>query len=542
MQSTFEDSAADELLLGKFVNEVGRKVPHWGDRSTIVGATPLTDITKDLIECAKVEYGLDISEKNANVFGKFESNALSGSVKVRPAVHIVEHAIKTGKLRRNQPLFEATSGNFGLSLGFLGKKLGLKAIVLVSRKLQKGVLDQLASEGVDAIDLDIDVCPAPGLKMDPGTLAARAVASRIRDKLCEFGCFDMKAFDNSRAEIEDLLAKQDAIGLARFLALIFGGFCPEQYDNELNVKAHQTITGPEIDQQLHALGNSLGDYDVVCTFGTGGTSGGLSRYVKDVYGTKSVRVIFPLLNQDVAGIRSKQKASGLRFFEPERYLGIHEVDFTAAKKLLRFFVTKKGYDIGESSALALFAVMQMINYGAGTRFIAILGDGIHKYRQSLDKERAREEEKDLEVTFQEASSDIANYSQVLWTHGTYVPTAEGIRLISSALGCVAHQIKVANPKDVEQVIDDKYDDGELPYGLKELLPSRLENDHDRSGEKKRKLLVMCMSGKTSLAVVQSLANKGVQAVSLTGGITGLSTNEGVQISRLVQAREAEGKS
>ena len=37
-------------------------------------------------------------------------------------------------------------------------------------------------------------------------------------------------------------------------------------------------------QQLQEQGNSLGDYEIVCTFGTGGTSGGLSRYVSEKYG------------------------------------------------------------------------------------------------------------------------------------------------------------------------------------------------------------------------------------------------------------------
>jgi hypothetical protein len=45
----------------------------------------------------------------------------------------------------------------------------------------------------------------------------------------------------------------------------------------------------------------------------------------DKYGKKSLHVIFPLSNQDVAGIRTKEKAAGLKFYEPELYGGQHEV-------------------------------------------------------------------------------------------------------------------------------------------------------------------------------------------------------------------------
>ena len=63
-------------------------------------------------------------------------------------------------------------------------------------------------------------------------------------------------------------------------------FCPEQYDNELNIQAHRTITAVEIDQQLHENEDSLEDYRIVCSFGTGGTSGGLSKYMNEKYDKK----------------------------------------------------------------------------------------------------------------------------------------------------------------------------------------------------------------------------------------------------------------
>src|SRR5207249_5814214 len=140
-------------------------------------------------------------------------------------------------------------------------------------------------------------------------------------------CLDTSVFDNARGYVEALLAKQDVINLAELLARIYDGFCPEQYDNEPNVRSHGTTTAPEIDQQLKAHGYSLGDFRIITAFGTGGTSTGLAKYSQANYGRKPVHVVFPLPNQDVAGIRTRDKAVGLRFYQPELYGGEHEVDF-----------------------------------------------------------------------------------------------------------------------------------------------------------------------------------------------------------------------
>ena len=127
----------------------------------------------------------------------------------------------------------------------------------------------------------------------------------------------------------------------------------------MNVEAHRTVTGVEIDQQLQENGESLKDYSIVCTFGTGGTSGGLSKYFDEQYNKKGVHVIFPPDQQDVAGIRTVGNADGLKYYNPDKYAGKHQIDFEQAKPLLKFMV-EKGHDMGESSALELYAALQMI--------------------------------------------------------------------------------------------------------------------------------------------------------------------------------------
>ncbi len=517
MQEINKGTNIDSILLEHFERDIWSKVPHLEEKPgevRVVNATPLIDITEDLKECAKKEYGLDLADKDLRVFGKFDSNLLAGSIKVRPAVQIIHDAIVTGKLRRGQTIFEATSGNFGIALGQIAK-LGLDVVTLVSRKLQEGVFAELRNEKIRIINLDMDICPAPGMKDNPNLLAAKATASNIRSQLSELG-FDPAIFDRSSSEVEALLAGQDIINLAKLLAKIYGCFCPEQYDNELNIEVHRTVTAVELDQQLRQQGHSLAEFRIVCTFGTGGTSGGLSRYLMEKYGKKSLHVVFPLGDQDVAGIRTKGKALGLKFYEPERYAGQHEVDFGQAKHLLKFFVDK-GHDIGESSALALYAVMQMTNFGGyGGKFVVIIADGIQKYRRSME---TIEKQNRLQVNLQEAISNIGDYNRVLWIHTQYTPRKEGIELIANSLGVDESKISVPKARDVERLLATQ----EIPKELDSAL-----------GGADGKSLLVCMMGNTSLMVARVLAGKGIAAESLNGGINALSQGKGQQITQLVR--------
>jgi cysteine synthase/rhodanese-related sulfurtransferase len=507
----------DNILLEHFQQEIWSKVPHLEEKqgeTKVVNPTPLIDITEDLKDCAKNVYNLNLADADLRVFGKFDSNLPTGSIKVRPAVHIIHDAIVTGKLRSGQTIIEATSGNFGIALGQLSK-LGLGVVTLVSRQLQEGVFEELRSENIRIMDLDMDICPAPGMKDNQNLLAAKAASANVRSQLSELG-FDPAIFDKASSEVQSLLASQDIINLAKFLAKIYGFFCPEQYDNELNIDVHRTVTAAEIDQQLHEKGNSLEDFRIVCTFGTGGTSGGLSRYLSEKYGKKSLHVVFPAADQDVAGIRTKDKASGLKLYEPEIYAGQHEVDFEQAKPLLKFFVDK-GRDIGESSALALYAVIQMANFGGGGKFVVIIADGIQKYKKNLEEMTKKQNR--TQVSLQEAASNVGEYDRVIWIHTQYTPLEEGIELIAKSLGVDKGKISVPKARTAEQLLATQ----QIPEELSKAL----------QGSKGKSLLV-CMAGKTSLMAAKVLAGKGIVTESLTGGITELPQGRGRQLYELIR--------
>ena len=507
----------DKLLLEKFEREIWSKIPYLKE-GRVVNATPLIDLTDDLKECAKSIYKFDISDLNLKVYGKFDANLVSGSIKVRPAIHIIHDAIKTGKLKSGQTIIEATSGNFGIALGQMSK-LGLTVISLVSRKLQEGVFKELRNENIRIMDLDMDICPAPGMKdSDADALAAKATAANIRSQLTELG-FDPVIYDNAISEVESLLAAQDIINLAKLLAKIYDCFCPEQYDNELNIDAHRTITAVEIDQQLRENGDSLEDFRIICAFGTGGTSGGLSKYMNEKYGKKSVHVVFPPTGQDVAGIRTKEKADGLKLYNPDAYEAEHEIDFEQAKYLLKFFVDK-GHNIGESTALALYAILKMISMGDKGKFVVVVADGIEKYRKNLE---AISKNQRIQVSLQDAASSVQEYDKIVWVHTQYTPKEEGIEIIAKSLGIDKGKISIPKASTIEKLLTTQ----EVPNELNKELEGT-----------KGKSLLICMAGNTSLMATKVLASKGIVTESLNGGITNLPEGRSKNPAEYIQiARE-----
>ena len=503
----------DNALLERFEQEIWSKVPHLEEKdgeTNVVNATPLIDLTEDFKECAKSVFKIDLDNADLKVYGKQDSTLLTGSIKVRPAANIIHDAIITGKLTSGQTVIEATSGNFGIALGLLSK-LGLTVIALVSRKLQEGVFEELRNGDIRTMDLDMDICPAPGMEGKQNLMVAKATAANVRSQLSNLG-FETDTFDKEINEIESLLAKQDVINLAKFLAKIYGFFCPEQYDNQLNIDAHRTITGAEIDQQLNEKGDSLENFNLFCTFGTGGTSGGLSKYFSEKYGKKSVYVIFPPSNQDVAGIRTKANADGLKLYDPEIYAEQQEMDWEKAKFLLKFFVDK-GHDMGESSALELYAILQKASTEGGGKFVVMICDGIEKYKKNL---ATVGQEGPTQVSLEEANA--SGYNKVIWIHAQYTPREEGIELIAKSLGIDKSKISVPDARTAQELL------------ATQQIPDALNKDLEGDS----KPLLVCMAGKTSLMAAKVLAGKGVIIDSLIGGITQLPEGQTKQLSQLIK--------
>lgn len=78
--------------------------------SNLIGNTPII----------KIKYKYKNKEKY--IYAKLEQYNLTGSIKDRLALYIIEKAKKNKVLKDNMPIIEATSGNTGIAFSSLGAK------------------------------------------------------------------------------------------------------------------------------------------------------------------------------------------------------------------------------------------------------------------------------------------------------------------------------------------------------------------------------------------------------------------------------------
>ena len=126
-----------------------------------VGNTPVVKITK-------------LAPRNVNLFVKIEAFNPLGSVKDRLALGVIEEAERTGKLRPQQTVIEATSGNTGIGRAMVCAQKGYPLVVTMAetfsverRKLMrflgaKVVLTPAADRGVGMVNKAIELAETHG--------------------------------------------------------------------------------------------------------------------------------------------------------------------------------------------------------------------------------------------------------------------------------------------------------------------------------------------------------------------------------------------
>jgi cysteine synthase A len=166
------------------------------------------------------------------IYAKAEHLNLTGSIKDRMALHILESAYRAGAIRPGDTIAEATSGNTGIALSAIGRALGHPVVIHMP--------DWMSQERVALIR-------AFGARIVPVSKSQGGFLGSIR--LCE-----------------ELRAREGNV------------FLPCQFSNAANVEAHALTTGPEIEAQLAARG--LRPDAFVAGVGTGGTVMGVGRYLR----------------------------------------------------------------------------------------------------------------------------------------------------------------------------------------------------------------------------------------------------------------------
>ena len=206
-------------------------------------------------------------------------------------------------------------------------------------------------------------------------------------------------------------------------------------------------------------------------------------------------------------------------YNPDAYAAEHKVDCGQAKYLLKF-VVDKGHNIGESTALALYTILEMVSDGDKGKFVVVVADGIEKYRKNLEAMSINQR---IQVSLEDAAFSAQDYDKIVWVHPQYIPKEEGIEIIAKSLGVDKEKIVIQKASTVNQLLSTQQ------------IPEEFSKDLDSS---KGKSLLICMAGNTSLMTAQLLASKGIVTESLNGGITNLPDGQGKNPGEYIQiARE-----
>jgi N-(2-amino-2-carboxyethyl)-L-glutamate synthase len=87
--------------------------------SEFIGNTPL------------VELELPFTENRFRIFAKLEMFNPGGSIKDRPALHMIQEAIKTGRVTRDTHLIESSSGNLAIAMAMIAQQMKLKFTAVI---------------------------------------------------------------------------------------------------------------------------------------------------------------------------------------------------------------------------------------------------------------------------------------------------------------------------------------------------------------------------------------------------------------------------
>lgn len=181
----------------------------------------------------------------ALVLGKLEAANPGGSVKDRVAVSLIDAAERDGRLQPGGHIVEPTSGNTGVGLAIVATRRGYRCTFTVPDKVAPEKIALLRAYGAEVV-----VCPTNVEAADPRSYYS--VARSITES-------DPTAFN------------------------------PDQYSNPANPAAHVASTGPEIWKQTAGRVTHF-----VAGAGTGGTLGGIGRYLKSQSSTIKIIAADPV--------------------------------------------------------------------------------------------------------------------------------------------------------------------------------------------------------------------------------------------------------
>jgi cysteine synthase A len=294
----------------------------------LVGNTPLLAID------------LEFRGEKRVVFAKAEQLNMTGSIKDRMALHIMQEGYARGTLKPGDHIFEATSGNTGISIAAIGRAMGHPVTIFMP--------DWMSAERINLIR----------------SLGASIV---LVSK-------DEGGFLGSIERAEDSAAGTD------------GSFLPRQFSNTDNVEAHARTTGPEIWWQLRF--RNLTPDAFVAGVGTGGTVMGAGRFLREHHPPVTLHPLEPANSPTLStGCKvGKHRIQGIsdEFIPPivelESLDDVVSVDDGDAILMAQALATDLGLGVGISSGANLLGALATLErLGGHAVVVTVFPDDNKKY-------------------------------------------------------------------------------------------------------------------------------------------------------------------
>jgi cysteine synthase B len=274
-----------------------------------------------------------VNNKKVHILAKLEGQNLGGSAstKDRVAKYMLDIAVKNGQLNKDKTIIEATSGNTGISLAWLGKKMGYRVTIVMPENMSEERQQLIRIFGAELILT----------KAENGVLGSMNL-------------------------VKEMVSKSDKY------------YMPDQFANPANPLAHYETTGIEI---LKDFPYEKIDY-LVAGIGTGGTIVGVTRRLREKFPHIKTVGVEPPPGDCIQGLRCLETfvppVLDLSFIN-ERVCVTSKQANEAAKKLL----TTEGIFCGQSSGALVHQAVKIANDLDEVNIVAVLPDGGWKYL-SLD--------------------------------------------------------------------------------------------------------------------------------------------------------------
>jgi cysteine synthase len=317
---------------------------------SVIGNTPL------------LKLGRLTSQSDANVYVKCEFLNPSGSIKDRMALRMVEDAERKQKLQKDGTIVDATSGNTGPALSFVGAVKGYKVKLLIPAKWAGPYNPENRIRIMKSYGAEVQAFSTEGYKklidgLSPSETSAAIFAIGMKK------CFELQTSD-PRVWWANQMCNMD------------------------NAEANRLTTGEEILEQLDEKVDAF-----VASIGTGGTILGVAEALLDRIGHVKVVGLEP---EDARVTEWFTSGSMIKYMNsvglpqmksivevmletgiPDEVMTVRDID---ARSTMNRLCREEGLFCGMSSGANVFAALRIAKeLGRGANVVTVLVDRRERY-------------------------------------------------------------------------------------------------------------------------------------------------------------------